>query len=94
MKVVVRLAPVLRDLAGGAGNVEVELADGATVADALGALAAVHPGVGRRVRDEQGEVRRHVNVFAGADNIRDLSGQQTALTDSAELSILPAISGG
>jgi molybdopterin converting factor small subunit len=94
VKVTVRLAPVLRDLAGGAGNVELSLDDGATVAAALDAVAEVHPGVGRRVRDEQGEVRRHVNVFAGADNIRDLSGQQTPLADGAELSILPAISGG
>lgn len=94
MKVIVRLAPVLRDLAGGAATIDLSLDDGATVAEALSALADVHPGVGRRVRDEQGQVRRHVNVFAGSDNIRDLSGQQTELADGAELSILPAISGG
>lgn len=94
MRLTIRLSPVLRDLAGGARTVELSLADGATVGDALLALAQAHPGVGRRVCDEQGQVRRHVNVFVGADNIRDLDGQQTVLADGAELSILPAISGG
>jgi molybdopterin converting factor small subunit len=88
------LAPSLRDLAGGARTIQLSLDDGATVADALSALAQAHPGVGRRVRDEHREVRRHVNVFVGADNVRDLQGQHTALADGAELSILPAISGG
>jgi molybdopterin synthase sulfur carrier subunit len=94
VRLTVRLAPVLREVAGGARTVELSLDEGATVADALSALARAHPGVGRRVRDERGEIRRHVNVFAGADNIRDLNGQQTALADGADLSILPAISGG
>lgn len=85
---------MLAGLAGGARTIELSLDDGATVADALTALADSHPGVGRRVRDEQGQIRRHVNVFAGADNIRDLEGQRTPLADHSELSILPAISGG
>lgn len=94
LRLTIRLAPVLAELAGGARTIELSLAEGATVADALSALAESHPGIGRRVRDEQGRVRRHVNVFAGADNIRDLDDQHTALADGAELSILPAISGG
>ena len=94
MRLTVRLAPVLREAAGGAKTVELSLDEGATVAEALSALARAHPGVGRRVRDERGEIRHHVNVFVGADNIRDLDGQRTALADGADLSILPAISGG
>lgn len=94
MRLTIRLAPVLRDAAGGVQTVELSLDEGATVADALSALAQAHPGVGRRVRDEHGEIRRHVNVFAGTDNIRDLDGQQTSLADGADVSILPAISGG
>ena len=85
---------MLAELAGGARAIELSLDDGATVADALAALADSHPSVGRRVRDEQDQVRRHVNVFAGTDNIRDLEGQRTALAGHPELSILPAISGG
>lgn len=94
MKVMVRLAPVLREVAGGARTVELSLDEGATVGDALTALAEVHPGVGRRVRDERGELRTHVNVFVGADNIRDLDGQGTVVEAGTDLSILPAISGG
>jgi molybdopterin converting factor small subunit len=92
--VTVRLAPVLQEVAGGTKTVELPLDDGAAVSDALSALARAHPAVGRRVRDERGEIRRHVNVFVGTDNIRDLDGQQTALADGSDLSILPAISGG
>lgn len=94
MRLTVRLAPVLREVAGGAKTIELSLDERATVADALAAVAQAHPAVGRRVRDERGEIRRHVNVFAGSDNIRDLDGQQTALAEGSDLSILPAISGG
>jgi molybdopterin converting factor small subunit len=92
--VTVRLAPVLASLAGGDTTVDIDVEGPATVGDVLGRLANRHPAVGRRVRDEQGEVRRHVNVFVGSDNIRDLDGQATVVADGTELSILPAISGG
>lgn len=95
MRVSVRLPPALASQAGGVSRLEYEMADdGATVADVLSALAADHPGVGRRVRDERLEVRRHVNVFVGGDNIRDLDGQATRLADAVEVTILAAVSGG
>ena len=80
----VRLPPVLRAFAGGADRVEV---DGPTVG---AALAALDPALRRRVTDDQGALRRHVNVYLGADNVRDLDGLDTALTDGAELLVLPA----
>lgn len=94
VRVRVRLAPVLASLAGGESKVDLDLADTATVGDVLATLATRHPAVGRRVRDEQDAVRRHVNVFVGPDNIRDLTGQDTPVTDGVEVTILPAISGG
>jgi molybdopterin synthase sulfur carrier subunit len=94
LRVDVRLAAVLRQYAGGAGSVEVDVAAPATVADVLDALAVAHPAVGRRVRDEAGALRRHVNVFVGQDNARDLEGAATAVPDGAEVSVLPAVSGG
>lgn len=94
MLVRVRLAPLLASLAGGASAIDVDVADGSTVADVLARLDADHPAVGRRVQDEQGAVRRHVNVFVGSDNIRDLAGPATVLADGAEIAIRPAISGG
>jgi molybdopterin synthase sulfur carrier subunit len=57
-------------------------------------LATALPDLERRVRDEQGTLRRHVNVFVGTTNIRNLDGQDTPLADGDEVTILPAVSGG
>lgn len=74
-------------------TIEVD-ADASTVADVLRALGEVCPGVIDRVLDEQGELRRHVNLFVGPDNVRSLSGLDTPVPAGGELSILPAVSGG
>ncbi|MFC9975423.1 ubiquitin-like small modifier protein 1 [Spirillospora sp. NPDC127200] len=97
MTVTVRLPGALRAAAGAAGAdgaVPVEVAAGGTVGDLLDALDAALPAVGRRVRDERGALRRHVNVFVGSDNVRDLALLATPLADGAEVHILPAVSGG
>ena len=103
MEVRVRVPTPLRALVAGASTVSVDVAGsgdgspadrGVTVASVLDALAAEHPALERRVRDEQGQARVHVNLFVGADNIRDLDGLGTAITSGDELSIIPAISGG
>jgi molybdopterin synthase sulfur carrier subunit len=60
----------------------------------LDALATAHPSVGRRVRDESGALRRHVNVFVGPDNAKDLAGLDTPVPGGAEVSVLAAVSGG
>jgi molybdopterin converting factor small subunit len=92
MAVTVRLPASLRSLVGGSVTLSVE--DVATVADVLDHLAVTHPALERRLRDERGTLRPHVNLFAGGDNIRDLEGTATALDDGSELTILPAVSGG
>ena len=84
----VRLPTVLRPFAGGAERVEVEAQ---TVAEAFAALDAP---LRRRLTDEQGAVRRHVNIYLGDDNIRDLDGLKTQLNDGDELLILPSVAGG
>jgi molybdopterin converting factor small subunit len=84
----VRLPTVLRPFAGGAERVEVE---GQTVAEAFAALDAP---LRRRLTDEQGAIRRHVNIYLGDDNIRDLDGLKTPLKDGDELLILPSVAGG
>ena len=94
LKVVVRLASGLRVHAGGMSCVELEVAPPVTVDAVLDAVAVAHPAVGRRLRDEAGTLRRHVNVFVGADNARDLDGVDTVVPDGAEVSVLPAVSGG
>lgn len=86
-----RLAAALREHAGGEGSVDLDVAEPATLGAVLDALDASHPGIGRRVRDEAGELRRHVNVFVGAERERDLAALVPA---GVEVSVLPAVSGG
>ena len=90
----VRLAAALRAHVGGAAAVEVDVPAPATVADVIDALAAAHPAVARRVRDESGALRRHVNVFIGSENARDLDDVRTVVPTGAELALIPAVSGG
>lgn len=93
MTVTFHLAGFLRTFAGGAHEVSVDV-PGATVGEALRALRERHPGVVSRVLDEQGAVRRHVNVFIGDRSIRDGAGLETTLRDRDEISLLAAVSGG
>ena len=65
-----------------------------TVRTVLDRLSEMHPDLERRVRNEQGDLRPHVNLFVGSENVRDLSGLATPLADGTELSIIPAVSGG
>ncbi|MEV0797438.1 ubiquitin-like small modifier protein 1 [Kribbella sp. NPDC050281] len=92
--VAVRLPTVLRPFADGAERVEIEAGGQPTVASVFAALEAQHPALRRRLTDEQGAIRRHVNVYLGNDNIRDLDGLDTKLPAEAELLILPSVAGG
>ena len=81
-------------LAGHSGRQRrVEIA-GTTVGTVLASLGQAHPGVGQRVLDEQGALRRHVNVFVNGESIRYLDGVETPVGDADEVWILPAVSGG
>jgi molybdopterin converting factor small subunit len=89
----VKLPTVLRPFAGDLERVEVEVGE-PTVGAVFAALEGEHPALRRRLTDEQGELRRHVNVFLGNDNIRDLNGLATPLADGDELLVLPSVAGG
>jgi len=83
----------LRDFTGGQSSVTID--DTApTLADALAALWTRYPGLRDRIATEQGIVREHINIFVGNDNIRYTGGLATPLPDAAEITIVPAISGG
>ncbi|NVB41869.1 MoaD/ThiS family protein [Pseudenhygromyxa sp. WMMC2535] len=75
------------------GKEEVAIA-GANVRELLDNLDAAHSGIGERIRDDKGEVRRFVNIFVADEDIRFLQGLDTAVKDSDEISIIPAIAGG
>ncbi len=95
MSVTVRIPTALRQFTDGQAEVPVPIdQEKATVGEVLNALARTCPGVVDRVLDETGVVRRHVNVFVGTANVRDGSGLGTVLADGAEVTILPAVSGG
>ncbi len=93
MTVHVLIPGALRLLTGGSSRVDVETSGG-TLRDALEALFAAHPALRDRVLTERGEIREHVNVFVGTTLERSGGGLATPLVDGAEISIIPAISGG
>ena len=93
MSVQVLLPGVLAALAGGEKHLDVEPA-GPTLGDLLDALAAQHPMLARRIRDETGQVRRFVNVYVDGDDVRFEKGLETPVRDGAEVQVLPSVAGG
>jgi molybdopterin converting factor small subunit len=93
VSVQVLLPGVLAALAGGEKHVALEPA-GDTLADVLDALAAQHPMLARRIRDETGAVRRFVNVYVDGDDVRFGGGLQAKVCDGAEVHVLPSVAGG
>ena len=91
MAVTVKLPTQLRDAAGGAASAEVE---GGTVGEALAALYAQHGELRSRMADDDGSLRRFVNVYLAGEDIRFLDGLETAVPDGSELTVLPAVAGG
>ena len=93
--VVVLIPTPLRPFAGGRSRIQVAVAkEPPSLGDALDSLWGEAPGVRDRVLTEQGEVRPHVNVFVGTDSSRWGGGLAMEVPDGAEISILPAVSGG
>ena len=93
MAVEVVLPGVLADLAGGTKHLQVEPA-GDTLADLLDTLAAVHPALTRRIRDEAGALRRFVNVYVDGDDVRFTGGLGAPVPDGAVVQVLPSVAGG
>ncbi|MCU1495929.1 MAG: molybdopterin synthase subunit MoaD [Acidimicrobiaceae bacterium] len=91
MSVTIRIPAQLRSLTGGAGEIAVE---GGTVREALVALDAAHPGVNERLLDENGALRRFVNLFLADEDVRFLEGLDTPVKDGQTLSVVPAVAGG
>ena len=91
MAVNVRIPSVLRTLTNGKETIEVSAM---TVDEALARLETAHPGIKARLCDENGKLRRFVNVFVGEEDIRFLDGQGTAVKDGDLIDIVPAIAGG
>lgn len=84
---VVRLRAPLSELAGGKRELELE---GSTVAEVLRSLEREHPDVRGWILDERGAIREHINVFVNKEYGRE----NTSVTPSDRLHVIPAISGG
>jgi molybdopterin converting factor small subunit len=91
MTVTVRVPTTLRTLTAGQSEVAVE---GATVGDVLASLEAAHPGFAERILDDEGGLRRFVNVFVADDDVRFLEALATPVPDGETVSIIPAVAGG
>lgn len=91
MSVTVRVPTTLRTLTAGASTVEV---DGDTVAAVLDSLEAANPGFKSRLLEDDGSLRKFVNVFVADDDVRFMDGLDTAVPDGETLSIVPAVAGG
>ena len=87
----VRIPTPLRKLTN---NEEVVEVSAANIGAAITELQSRYPGIQERLMDENGEVRRFVNVYVNEEDIRFLQNQQTPLKDGDEISIIPAIAGG
>ena len=91
MAVVVKIPTQLRAAAGGEAEMEVE---GSTVQEVLDDLFQRCGELRARISDEDGSLRRFVNVYVAGEDIRFLDGLSTPVTDGSELTILPAVAGG
>jgi molybdopterin synthase sulfur carrier subunit len=87
----VRIPTPLRKLTN---NEEVVEVSATTIGAAITELQSRYPGIQERLMDENGEVRRFVNVYVNEEDIRFLQNQQTPLKEGDEISIIPAIAGG
>jgi molybdopterin converting factor small subunit len=93
MAVTVHLPGHLRDFAGGHSEVVLP-GSPETVLDALELLWQLHPGIRDRLVNEQGDVREHINIFVGEENIRFTGGLATPVPEGSEIFIIPALSSG
>lgn len=91
MSTTVRIPAPLRKLTRDQEIVEVA---GATIGDILSQLDRDFPGLGERICDEKGQVRRFVNIFLNDEDIRFLQEKATPVKEGDEISIVPAIAGG
>lgn len=91
MAVKVRIPTPLRRLTN---EQDIVSLDAGTLGAAIDGLESGYPGMKERLCDEQGEIRRFVNIYINGEDVRFLSGLETALKAGDEVSIVPAVAGG
>ena len=91
MAVKVRIPAPLRTLTGDQELITVEAG---TIGELVINLEASYPGMRERLCEEDGELRRFVNIFVNGEDVRFLSGLGSTLAEGDEVSIVPAVAGG
>ena len=91
MSVSVRVPTILRTYTAGESEVS---ASGTTLAEVLDDLDANYSGIKARVLDDEGNLRRFVNVYVGNDDVRFLDSLDTKTPDGVQVSVIPAVAGG
>jgi molybdopterin converting factor small subunit len=91
MAIEVRIPTILRTYTGGQSEVSTQ---GGTLREVLENLDASYPGIRARILDEQGEIRRFVNVYVGNDDVRFLESLATTTPEGVQVSVIPAVAGG
>ena len=92
MAVTVYLSGHLKNFTGGSTKVALD-SHSNSVGDALESLCVLHPALRDRILNEQGEIRQHVNIFLGSDDVKRLDGLKTPIK-SDDIHIFNAVSGG
>jgi molybdopterin synthase sulfur carrier subunit len=91
LSVSVRVPTILRTYTSGESEVK---ASGETLADVLDDLDASYSGIKARILDDNGELRRFVNVYVGNDDVRFLDNLATPTPEGTQISVIPAVAGG
>ncbi|MDI2131379.1 MoaD family protein [Yinghuangia seranimata] len=91
MAIEVRIPTILREYTGGAKAVE---GNGKTIDELIVDLESRHAGIRNRLVEENGELRRFVNVYLNDEDVRFIDGIASALDDGDSVTILPAVAGG
>ena len=93
MPLTVYIPEPLRAFCEGQSKIEIEESP-ATLAGVLAALWIHFPGLRDRIVTEQGDIRQHINIFIGNDDVRFTGGLTSRIPAGADISIVPSISGG
>jgi sulfur-carrier protein len=91
MTVSVRVPTILRSYTGGEAVVT---AEPGTVREVIQRLDATFPGIGGRLLDDSGQLRRFVNVYVGDEDVRLAQGLDTDVPPGGQVSVIPAVAGG
>ncbi|MFA7323438.1 MAG: MoaD/ThiS family protein [Candidatus Nanopelagicales bacterium] len=91
MSATVRIPTILRTYTNGDAEVA---ATGANLQEVIDDLEANYPGIAARVLDDNGQLRRFVNIYVNDDDVRFIEGLASPTADGAQISIIPAVAGG